>query len=165
MLIIAAFPAVLGCHLARFGPSSSTSGVAQFQPSNVFKSTNKLPAEYKRLALLPLAGSTETSTAEFGRDTLEIGAAGRTAKRPTGHFEVIALTPEQLGTLDRPRTVGPRQIVCRWISLRICAKKTGLRRGFVQSIDAISAVWDAGDRLASDDDRQPWTAANALGVG
>jgi hypothetical protein len=69
-----------------FGPS--------YKPSNVFLRTKILPAEVKRVALLPLTITASTDLLESGVETLEPVIYAELEK--TKRFEVIPVTRDQL---------------------------------------------------------------------
>jgi hypothetical protein len=70
------------------------SNVASYEPSNVHRAEPFLPAQMKRVAVLPVTTLTDGSIMEFGRDSLgpvllhELGRARL--------FELVAVSPEDL---------------------------------------------------------------------
>lgn len=65
-----------------------------YQPLNIYTEDHTLPAQLRRLAVLPLTAAGESTELEFGRASLEpvlLAELGR-----VNQFELVPVTPEQL---------------------------------------------------------------------
>jgi hypothetical protein len=65
-----------------------------YQPVNVFQLAPRLPAELRRVALLPLAADAQMPMADAGRESLDAVLSGELSK--TKKFELVPVTPDQL---------------------------------------------------------------------
>jgi hypothetical protein len=83
--------ALSACHTT---PLSDIVIGAGYQPSNVFAAQARLPAQMRRVAVLPLGCPPNDAIAALGRDTLQPVYHGELAK--TKMFELVFVTPDQL---------------------------------------------------------------------
>lgn len=90
---------------------------AAYTPSNVHRDAPKLPINLRRVAVLPLATSLDSSHETAARECLEPILLEELAK--TGRFEIVKVSPEKL----QQRTGQPR-----WLA------EAKLPAGFLQSI-------------------------------
>ena len=67
------------------------------KPENVFLATNKLPADVKRVAILPLACDAKRADLAAGREELQSVLVAELIK--TKKFEVVEISPEEMERL------------------------------------------------------------------
>lgn len=91
---LALLPGLAGCASRPF--FGSTALVSSYEPSNYYVEENVLPADLRRVAMLPLVvgEGAATSEMEFGRETLETVLAGELFRRR--RFETVLVSPERL---------------------------------------------------------------------
>lgn len=68
-----------------------------FEPANVFRASERLPHQFRRVAVLPL--TFEQAEGETGAAGLSLEPVLRSELLKTGKFELVWITPEALGRL------------------------------------------------------------------
>jgi hypothetical protein len=85
---------VAGCHILPPMPNTVQDMGPRYRPSNVYRPTNSLPSEVRRVAVLPLITPASTAFLQAGLESLGplLCAELEKCKR----FEVIQISPEEL---------------------------------------------------------------------
>jgi hypothetical protein len=83
-----------GCHILPPMPNTVQDMGPRYRPTNIYRRTNALPAQIRRVAMLPLVATDPTAFLRDGVESLGplLGAELEKCKR----FEVIPVSPEQL---------------------------------------------------------------------
>jgi hypothetical protein len=84
-------PLLAGC--ARL-PGLRQASVASYEPTNVHQEERHLPAQIKRVAVMPVSVLTDEITMEFGRDTLGPLLVEELAR--SRQFELVVVSPDEL---------------------------------------------------------------------
>ena len=84
----------VGCHVLPPFPNVVQDMGPRYKPTNIYRRTNSLPAQLRRVAVLPLTTSVSTQFLDAGVEALEplLYAELEKCKR----FEVIVISPEDL---------------------------------------------------------------------
>jgi hypothetical protein len=95
-LALALVAAVLssGCHVIPKMPNAVQDMGPRYHPSNIYRRTNSLPAEIRRVALLPVMTPGTSTFLQAGVETLSPIVYSEVEK--TRRFEVIPVSPQQL---------------------------------------------------------------------